>query len=331
MSDDKVASVSTRVYPTQWFSLPALALETPALRAITVPALGAKIVSLFDRALGREWLLPPKNGQLRPVIYGADFVEQDMSGWDEMFPTINPCMYPADGAHTDAALPDHGEVWALAWQHDASVADAIRLRVSGRVLPYTLSRTIHSVDERTLRLSYEVVNTGFEPLSALWTAHPQFGADDATRIVLPAEVTQVVSVQPTAEFPVMEQRCGWRVTTTPAGEPLSLDRVRPASARSHRKVYLPPEQPVRWAGLQQGEDGAWLRLSWDPSQIPYLGIWVDEGSYNPAPTVALEPSTGYYDSLTRAWRNNRVMRLPPGAPQRWWLDVAVGSEGEFPT
>ncbi|MFN8447667.1 MAG: hypothetical protein U0521_03490 [Anaerolineae bacterium] len=77
--------------------------------------------------------------------------------------------------------------------------------------------------------------------------------------------------------------------------------------------------------MRQGDDGAWLRLSWDPSQIPYLGIWVDEGSYNPASTVALEPSTGYYDSLTRAWRNNRVMRLPPGAPQRWWLDVAVGS------
>ncbi|MFN8561590.1 MAG: hypothetical protein U0703_08230 [Anaerolineae bacterium] len=62
MPDDDVVSVTTRIYPTRWFSMPALALETPALRAITVPALGAKIVSLFDRALGREWLLPPKDG-----------------------------------------------------------------------------------------------------------------------------------------------------------------------------------------------------------------------------------------------------------------------------
>ncbi|MFN8447666.1 MAG: hypothetical protein U0521_03485 [Anaerolineae bacterium] len=124
--------------------------------------------------------------------------------------------------------------------------------MSGRALPYTLSRTIHSVDERTLRLSYEVVNTGSEPLSVLWTAHPQFAADDATRIVLPAEVTQVVSVQPTPELPVMEQRCEWAITTTPAGEPLPLDRVRPASARRHRKVYLPPEQPVCVGGVAAG-------------------------------------------------------------------------------
>ncbi len=59
MSDEKIVSLSTRLYPTQWFAMPALALETPALRVITVPSVGAKIVSIFDRAAGREWLLPP--------------------------------------------------------------------------------------------------------------------------------------------------------------------------------------------------------------------------------------------------------------------------------
>ncbi len=101
--------------------------------------------------------------------------------------------------------------------------------------------------------------------------------------------------------------------------------MRPASTQAQRKLYLPPDQPAAWAGLQQDEDGAWLRLSWDPSAIPYLGIWVDEGSYNPASTAALEPSTGYYDSLARAWQNQRVMTLPPGEQQRWVLDLTVGS------
>ena len=77
--------------------------------------------------------------------------------------------------------------------------------------------------------------------------------------------------------------------------------------------------------MQQGEAGAWLRLAWDAKATPYLGIWVDEGDYNPAPTAALEPSTGYYDSLARAWQNQRVMRLSPGIPQRWSLDLTVGS------
>ncbi len=326
MRDEKLVSVSTRRYATEWFSMPALALETPALRVITVPAKGAKIVSIFDRISGREWLLPPKNGQFRPPVYGAPFIEQDMSGWDEMFPTIDRCVYPVAGAYFDADLPDHGEVWALAWQVDESRSTTtIHLSVWGHTLPYVLSRAIHFVDERTLRLSYEVVNAGSEPLSALWAAHPQFAADEATRIVLPAEVTQVISVQATGELPLIGQRLDWAAATTPTGVRLQLDRVRPASAQAHRKLYLPPDQPTAWASLQQGADGAWLRLSWDTRAIPYLGIWVDEGNYNPAPTAALEPSTGYYDSLARAWQNQRVMSLLPGVPRQWWVELELGS------
>lgn len=329
MRDEDVLSLSARIYPTQWFSMPALVLETSALQVITVPAVGAKIVSLFDRIAGREWLLPPNKGFFRPVAYGAPFVEQDMSGWDEMFPTIDRCDYPLEGAYLGAKLPDHGEVWSLAWAHDESTTDAIRLSVVGQALPYTLSRTIHVADERTVRLSYEVINTGTESFGALWAAHPQFAADETTRILLPASVTQVVSVQPTEELPVIGQFYNWAEAKTHNGQSLRLDRIRSADTRKHRKVYLPPEQPVSWAGLQQGDDGAWLRLSWDANAVPYLGIWVDEGSFNPAPTAALEPSTGYYDSLTRAWQNQSIMILPPGVPYRWSLDLTLGS-GQIP-
>lgn len=324
MHDDKLINLVTRIYPTQWFSRAALALETPSLRVITIPAMGAKIVSVFDRVTEREWLLPPKDRRLQPVAYGAAFVEQDMSGWDEMFPTIERCVYPLQGAYAGAQFPDHGEVWALVWKHDESATDAVRLSVQGRALPYTLLRTLRLVDERILRISYEVVNRGTEPLSALWAAHPQFAVDKSTRILLPASVTQVINVQPTDELPVIGQLCDWAGTETPSGQILHLDRINGADARKHRKVYLPPDQPVRWAGLQQGEAGAYLRLSWDVSHIPYLGIWVDEGSYNPAPTAALEPSTGYYDSLVRAWQNQRVMNLIPNVPYRWSLDLELG-------
>lgn len=329
MSDQEVVSLLPRIYPTQWFSMPALVLESPALRVITVPAMGAKIVSIFDRIVGREWLLPPKNGAFQPVAYGASFVEQDMSGWDEMFPTIDRCVYPVEGAFFGAELPDHGEVWSLAWNYDESVPDAIRLSVPGRALSYMLSRTIRFADQRTLRLSYEIVNTGDEPLSVLWAAHPQFVADEATRIVLPASVTEVISVLPTEELPVLGQHCDWAVTMTQAGEQLQLDRVRSTSRRKHRKVYVQPDQPAHWVGLQQGDNGVWLRLLWDMSEISYLGIWVDEGSYNPALTIALEPSTGFYDSLVRAWQNNRAMHLLPNIPYRWTLNLELGG-GKFP-
>lgn len=325
MPDQEAVSLLSRIYPTQWYSIPALALETPAMRVITVPAMGAKIVSVFDRAAEREWLLPPQDRHFQPVAYAAPFVEQDMSGWDEMFPTIERCAYPAEGAYFGVELPDHGEVWALAWKHDESIPNALCLRVSGRALPYTLSRTLRAVSERTLRLSYEVVNTGDEPLATLWAAHPQFIVDAMTRIMLPDSVQHVINVLPTEELPMTGQQCKWPTITTPVSERLPLDRIGSASEHKYRKLYLPPEQPVSWAGLQQEGDGAWLRLSWDTSAVPYLGVWVDEGAFNPLATAALEPSTGYYDSLTRAWLNDRVVWLLPNTPYCWSLDLELGS------
>jgi len=93
----------TEILKTTWHNFPAIALESESMRVVIVPDLGAKIVSLFDRTHQREWLTPP----MRPVeqtVYGADFVSQDMSGWDEMLPTIVACDW--EGAH----IPDHGEV-----------------------------------------------------------------------------------------------------------------------------------------------------------------------------------------------------------------------------
>ena len=80
-----------------------------SLRAVIVPELGAKIVSLFDRRRQHEWLVPPMR-TLKQTAYGDDFVSQDMSGWDEMMPTIVACDYQG------ARLPDHGEVWSIPWQ-----------------------------------------------------------------------------------------------------------------------------------------------------------------------------------------------------------------------
>jgi galactose mutarotase-like enzyme len=314
---------------TQWYSMPALSLETPSLQVITVPGLGAKIVSLYDHVAEREWLLPPAKGYLRPVGYAAPFTEQDMSGWDEMFPTIDRCPYPAPGRYHNVPLPDHGEVWSLPWTHDEQVIDGIRLSVEGHALPYRLSRTLRIVDNHTVRLSYEAVNLGEEPLAALWAAHPQFAVDGSTRIVLPEDVSQVINVQATEEFPTIEALHTWPETTTANGTPLQLARLRPAEVNKYRKFYLLPAQPVTWAGLQQGEkdrEGASLRLSWKVEEIPYLGVWIDERGFGPVPTIALEPATGFYDTLTVAWNKQRVMHLLPAVPYHWSLDLIFGSE-----
>jgi galactose mutarotase-like enzyme len=311
-------------YETVWLGQSALVLETPLLRFVTVPAMGAKIVSLFDKRSNREWLVPPTDRDFTPSAYGAPFVDQDMSGWDEIFPTTDACKYPVDGPYRDHALPDHGEVWSLPWHIDEVTQCSLSLSTVGQVLPYRLSRTVSISDAQRIFVEFEAVNTGADPFVALWAAHPQFAVDAETRIVLPERVDHVINVHPTTDWPEVSKAYSWPQAQSADGHEHRLDRIGSADLLSCRKFYVHPDDPVGWAALRQENTGDWVRLSWDSSQIPYLGIWVDEGMYNPLPTAALEPATGFFDRLDVAWRNKAVMRLLPDEPVCWQLEIELG-------
>jgi hypothetical protein len=121
------------------------------------------------------------------------------------------------------------------------------------------------------------------------------------------------------------ESCDWPEAVSTDGQTWQLDRVRPAENRACRKFYVPPEQPVAWAVLLDERLGCQLRLDWSPSAAPYLGLWVDEGLYNSASVAALEPSSGYNDSLARAIHNKKVPVLESGKDMTWTLRVNLES------
>jgi len=317
------------VSTTTWHAFPAINLESDLLRVTMVPELGAKIVSIYDRTRDFEWLVPPMRPPQR-AGYGADFVSQDMSGWDEMFPTIVACAYPGSGDQHGAALPDHGEVWSLPWQVEAAGDGRISLSIDGPVLPYRLARTAELVTPTTLRLSYRLDNPGGESLPYLWSAHPQFAAGADTEIVFPPQVKEVWNTIAEAwGWGPMEARYAWPEAQAPDGSRVRIDRVGPPSLGKARKFFIPPDVRVEWAALLRRDSMDWLRLEWDAAQVPYLGLWVDEGAINSAPVAAPEPMTGFYDSLAVAWDKKRVALLAPGASREWSLSVRLGT-GSLP-
>ncbi len=305
-----------RLLKTTWHNFAALALESEALQVVVVPDLGAKIVSLYDKVYRREWLVPP----IRPVkqtAYGAIFVDQDMSGWDEMMPTITACEW--EGAH----LPDHGEVWSIPWKLE-SMEGGLTLSVQGRSFPYHFVRSATLVAPDTLKLRYSLTNTGQKELPFMWTAHPQFAVDEDTRIVFPADVTRVVNV--IEDDPVWGKAGAlvlWPEAISGTGQIWRLDRVRPVENHTCRKIYTLPQQPASWAALVDEHLGCQLRLQWPSDFAPYLGLWIDEGMYNTAPVAALEPSNGYYDSLERAVQNQMITWLKPGQEITWPMQVQI--------
>lgn len=288
---------------------PAIALDSEDIEVVVLPRRGAKIASLRHRSSGREWLEQPAGELVSLPRYGSAFTDADMFGWDEMLPTITGCSYP-DGEYLGAPLPDHGEVWTLPWE-TRMVGKALVCSTTGRALPYQVTRTMRAEGAR-LQLEYELSVAGSTPLWLLWAAHPQFAVDGrGPRIVLPAEVRQVLDVWP-------------RIEPGPVRWPgPDVESTNGVPSGTGRKLYALPNAKIGTAGLVH-EDGTWVRLAWDPGMVPYLGLWLDNGAFASHPVIALEPATGYYDDLALAVRNQRVPQIHPGRPLRWSLLVSVG-------
>jgi hypothetical protein len=290
----------------------AVVLLSDDIEVVVLPQRGAKIASLRHRPSGREWLLQPQDGLTDPPAYGSGFTQTEMFGWDEMLPTIDRTAYP-DGEHRTTPLPDHGEVWALPWETSLA-GEALICSTSGRALPYQVERTMR-VEGTRLTLDYQLSAVGSGPLWLLWAAHPQFvAAVEGTRIVLPVQVNRLLNVWPSRPP---------KIVAWPSPDAESIAGVPGGGGR---KFYALPDAAVATAGLVDA-DGPWLRLTWDPALVPYLGIWLDNGAFARQAVIALEPSTGYYDDLALAVSNQRVPQIHPGGPLRWSLEVSLGSEG----
>lgn len=315
--------------PTSWYGLAAWSLESDALRAIVVPDLGAKLVSLFDKRCQVEWLADPGNRPVKRVPYGAIFTDQDLSGWDEMFPTITACEYPAPGMYYGIPLPDHGEVWALPWNLNGLQGDVLNLSVEGIALPYRLSRSLKFSSADALQMDYTLLNFGDEPMAYIWAAHPQFACPEGAEIRLPPHVRTVCNILDASwGWGDPETSFNWPQATRPDGQLFQLDRVGSASLGNARKFFVTPDTRAGWAEVVSLSGGAWLRMEWNADKVPYLGLWIDEGAISHTSVVAPEPMTGFYDSLAIAWAKKEVTILGPGVTVTWSLSVRLGVPGQ---
>ncbi|BBI32304.1 aldose epimerase family protein [Cohnella abietis] len=285
-------------------------MESDDIKLELVPELGAKIVSIVYKQSGKEWLLDPGKRSLEKPDPASRFVDCDMSGWDECFPTIDYCVIDQE---QPIALPDHGEVWSLAWHCEAD-NESITCTVDGVCLPYKLSRRITFLSANQIRMSYHVENKGTASLPFLWVPHPQFQVSEKTRILLPDSIKDMLCI-----YGGKKLSAGVKYDWT------EHDLVLPEPVGDGRKFYAEGNVSEGWCGLQGEETGDFLLMSVCPDAVPYLGIWIDEGLVNDRSAIALEPSIGYYDSLSRALGNGTAHILKPAEAFEWSLDLFVGS------
>ncbi|OPA74008.1 hypothetical protein BVG16_24935 [Paenibacillus selenitireducens] len=294
--------------------------RTELMEIIVVPQLGSKAISLKHRKTNREWLsrteLPLGNRG-----YASSFSDSDGSGWDEMFPTINPCRYgeyPWQGVE----LPDHGEVWSIPWQ---AMVDNQQLQceVYGVRMPYQLRKTYSFRTAERLRIDYSVQNLSPFPFSFLWAAHPLFQVVEGMEIRVPADLNQiVVSYSQHGRLGETGDKLAW---PNPFGEasPTPLNRVEADTARTAEKYYFAEELPEGKASLYDPRTGEQMTMYFPIEQVPYLSIWANYGGYLGQYHVAIEPATGFLDDVSYAMEQGKAAYVEAGGTYSWFLELEL--------
>lgn len=295
--------------------------ETGLLAVTVVPELGGKAVSLQNRKTGREWLWrsdkPLGNGG-----YGTSFAAGDESGWDEMFPAINVGAYPQE-PWQGRSIPDHGEVWSRAWEHQAANS-ALICRIGGVQFPYILEKAYTFPAEDTLRVEYAVTNLSGAPFSFLWAAHPLLQAREGMKLHVPADLTEIeVSYSAEGRLGSFGDKQPWPLAHGAAGEPVDLRTVEPNAGRFAEKYYFSGRLGAGFAGISDPATGEALTFRFPADRVPYLAVWANYGGFGGNYQIALEPATGRMDELAHAVGRGEVALVPARGVYRWHLDVIM--------
>jgi hypothetical protein len=75
-------------------------------------------------------------------------------------------------------------------------------------------------------------------------------------------------------------------------------------------------------------DGRALTMTWDPVEIPWLGLYTDTGEFSRGPVLALEPTSTPSDSAASA---SDLWTVSAASPREWSIHLHCSEAGAGPT
>ncbi|HLJ75882.1 MAG TPA: hypothetical protein VKT75_00640 [Acidobacteriaceae bacterium] len=255
------------------------------------------------------------------------FDSGDASGWDECLPSVAPCRVRTDGG--TAVIPDHGDLWRVAWQILETAATRCTMLAKCFSLPLELVRT--ATAERIdavfrIRLDYRIRNIGAHTTPWAWSAHPLFAVQPGDRILLPESVKSL-RVEASGGGRLSGCVVRWPIDSISAGLQGNLSIAQSPNSEIGDKLFAGPLHGAEnWAVLERHSAHVRIRVTFDPAANPFLGLWLCYGGWplRPGPKqmcVALEPSTSPVDSLASTGKWQRL--LEPGESFAWTMTVEL--------
>lgn len=299
-------------------------LRAGSTRAVIIPALGGKIVSL--EFAGREWLWGGDVAGRDAPVDGAPYDETtDGGGYDEFFPTVAACTLPSHvSRYGGLSLPDHGELWSQPATFTLETRPEGMYAITGwqgRRMPYRFVRGLFVGGSGAVEMHYAVTNDGDMRIPFVWSSQAMLPLTKSTRLILPEGTRARVWSQEGVELGGQGAYLRWPRAVI-GGKLVDLTRPDDVARSYSCRIYFDPA--TGRAAVE--DDGARLEVSFDIAQIPHIGLSIFKRAWSPfkrvrsARTIAIAPSIGSPDSLTEAlgsWRD--AMWLDPGEKREWRL------------
>lgn len=288
-------------------------LENDWLKIIYHPEWGGKITSFYYKEKKFELAaqccmdlkeLPSIENGFGPYAFGMD----------DAFPNINAEYITWKGRVL--RYPDHGEIWRARFEVKSKSDNSVCLCWRSPAFAYCYKKTLR-LEQNSLHISYRILNESNHEFPCFWTWHGLMRYEEDMKIILPEDITQYRNVltgpllgEEGKVYPLENERYDF------AGVPKAVDR-------SMVKFYA--EHPVKqgYCGLYYPAQGVTCIMKYDAKALPYFGVWITAGGFQGDYNCALEPTNGFYDSISMAWKNGKLPVLTAGACMEFEFEILL--------
>lgn len=271
--------------------------ENDHLRVVVAPALGGKIVSIFNKQLTQEFLWTNTNLSLQSLPPGSEYDPNFFGGMDELIPNDMP--ETIDGI----AYPDHGELWTtpLACSvQDDSVTVFGTLPLSG--LHY--QKTIRLDPQGPyIQLDHKVRNDAPDTRHFLWKLHPALRIEPGDAVVTNARTARVVD-------PAYSRFTDMADFVWPHVEGTDASRI-PKKGNDVDFFFL-WDAARSEMGMESGSKKSLFNIIYDATVFPYQWYFASYGGFLDHYTAVLEPCTAMPMSVNEAAALGQCTVLRPG-------------------
>jgi len=287
-------------------------IENDSIRMDVWPTLGGKVSSIVDKVDKFELLFNYPSEIPTEALYDVPYQSGWYGGWDECFPAVAAGPYSGH-PYSAVNVPDHGELWGIPTVA-VPTKDGITTVWNGLRFGYRLTRKL-SLAGPSIEARYTLVNLAPFPFRFVWAQHALLSmTSQKAELRLPTGAAMRLSHD--ANGRTLDQNFSW--PTSPSGEDFSRPGELPAQ-RGWKMFSAEPVATGSPAVIAYPGRSRTLEIDYssDDGVAAYWGVWIDNGGWARHHHFALEPTTGRFDQIDRATKDDSAGKVGPSAQVSW--------------